>query len=150
MRLSLLLAVISYSSRSSFFGLLEVLYQKAKGGRLNRPPLFFRCNHQRFWKHEKNGPKNMHWILGRIDGENTYDFWSSKPSKNSGKSKVPGIGGSIKHIRHSCISSQSGKSSFPSLGKGFENKRRAGLYVPPFCSLLSLSHRIQVSFHVTG
>ena len=26
------------------------------------------------WKHEKNGHKNIPWILGRTDGENTYNF----------------------------------------------------------------------------
>ena len=25
------------------------------------------------WKHEKNGHKNIPWILGRTDGENTYN-----------------------------------------------------------------------------
>ena len=26
------------------------------------------------WKHEKNRHKNIPWILGRTDGENTYNF----------------------------------------------------------------------------
>ena len=46
------------------------------------------------WNHEKNGHKNTPWILGRTDGENTYDFWSSKPSKSPVKSRVSWIGGS--------------------------------------------------------
>ena len=65
-------------------------------GNVQKSPL--ETSRNLLWKHEKNGHKNIPWILGRTDGENTYDFWSSKPSENPMKSRVSGIGGCVEQV----------------------------------------------------
>ncbi len=60
---------------------------------MNRPPLSFHCNisalgnflmfpkensRSFLWKHEKNGPKNIPWILGRTHGVHPGHVFSSQ------------------------------------------------------------------------